>query len=330
MKYDVSILVPVYNVSKFIERCLHTLFGQTYSNIQYVFVDDCSPDDSVEIIQKVLLQYPLRRKDVKIVKHKNNRGLAAARNTGVENAEGEYILHMDSDDYAELNMVEEMFSEAKKQNADTVVSDFFLQWEKSTKYIHQVFSTDKDQYIEMLLNSSAMPAIWNKMFRRDIYLENRISAIEGINVGEDFSVTPKLIYHSENIVKVNKAFVHYVQYNEGSYTKKISETNIKDILVVINHLDKYFSKIPESKKMISALKTGKLKKKLEFIKNIDIDRLSIVLKMFPESIDEDIKNKLNFFDRLLVDLSSRNVSLLRVVIYIYKKIFSIAQFVKRR
>ena len=82
--------------------------------------------------------------------------------------------------------------------------------------------------------------------------------------------------------------------------------------------------------MICALKTGKLKKKLEFIKNIDIDRLSIVLKMFPESIDEDIKTELNFFDRLLVDLSSRNLSLLQVVIYIYKKIFSIAQFFKRR
>ena len=330
MKYDVSVLVPVYNVSKFIERCVHSLFSQTYDSIQFIFVDDCSPDNSFEILQRILLQYPLRRKDVKIVKHEKNRGLAAARNTGVENAEGEYILHMDSDDYAELDMVKEMFSEAKKQNADAVIADFFLQWERSTKYIDQVFSPDKDQYIEMLLNSSAMPAIWNKMFRREIYLKNRISAIEGVNVGEDFSVTPKLIYHSENIVKINKAFVHYVQYNEGSYTRKISEKNIQDVLVVINHLEKYFSVFPQSTKMICALKTGKLKKKLEFIKNIDIDRLSIVLKMFPESIDEDIKTELNFFDRLLVDLSSRNLSLLQVVIYIYKKIFSIAQFFKRR
>lgn len=330
MMYDVSVLVPVYNVSQFIERCLHSLFSQTHHSIQFVFVDDCTPDDSFEILKKILLQYPLRQNDVKILKHEINRGLAAARNTGVENADGEYVLHMDSDDYAELNMVEEMYLEARKNNADTVIADFYLQWKKSTKYIHQSFSSDREVYIEMLLNSSAMPAIWNKMFKRDIYLKNRISAIEGVNLGEDFSVTPKLIYHSKNIVKLNKAYVHYVQYNEESYTKKISEKNIQDILVVINHLNKYFSKIPESSKMLSALKTGKLKKKLEFIKNIDSNRLNIVFEYFPYSKDEGNSTKLNFFDKLLLDLSSKNVGLLKIVLFVYKKIFSITQFVKSR
>lgn len=330
MKYDVSVLVPVYNVSQFIERSLHSLFSQTHQSIQFVFVDDCSPDNSFEILQKVLLLYPLRKNDVKIVKHEINRGLAAARNTGVENADGEYILHMDSDDYAELNMVEEMFLEAKKKNADTVISDFFLQWKKSTKYVHQVFSSDKEEYMEMLLNGSAMPAIWNKMFKRDIYIKNKIAAIAGINVGEDFSVTPKLIYHSDIIVKVNKAFVHYVQYNEGSYTNKISEKNIQDILVVINHLNKYFSKTPESSKMLGALKTGKLKKKVEFIKNIHSNGLNIVCEYFPDINDEANSTKLNFFDKLLLDLSSKNVRLLKIVLYGYNKIFSVTQFFKSR
>ena len=124
MKYDVSILVPVYNVSDFIERCLHTLFRQTYPNIQYIFVDDCSPDRSVEIIQDVLKDYPQRKDDVKIIKHEKNRGLAAARNTGLENAEGDFILNIDSDDFIELDMVELMFGKTKEEEDNIVVCDF--------------------------------------------------------------------------------------------------------------------------------------------------------------------------------------------------------------
>ena len=87
--YDVSILVPIYNGEKHIERCLHSLFGQTYQNIQFVFVDDFSPDQSVELLYKVLEKYPHRKQSVSVIRHNKNKGLAGARNTGVENALGE-------------------------------------------------------------------------------------------------------------------------------------------------------------------------------------------------------------------------------------------------
>ncbi len=95
----ISILVPIYGVEKYIERCSRSLFGQTYFNIEYIFVDDCTKDNSIGILKKVLMDYPLRAKKVKIVSHSTNRGLSAARNTALTHAEGAYIMHVDSDDY---------------------------------------------------------------------------------------------------------------------------------------------------------------------------------------------------------------------------------------
>lgn len=330
MKYDVSILVPIYNVEQFIERCLHSLFGQTYHNIQFVFIDDCSPDNSLEIIYKVLHEYPERKSDVKIVKHEKNRGLAAARNTGIENAGGEYVLHIDSDDYAEIDMVQQMILKAKEEGADVVVADYFLQWEKTSKYIHQEVSSNKEEYLGKLLDCSATPSVWNKLFRKDIYISNNITTCEGVNFGEDMNVTPKLVYHSEKVVKLNKAFVHYVQYNNNSYSKKITDKNIEDILSTLNHLECYFSDLPNSDRFEKQLQIGKLQKKLEFIKNIDSKRLNKILDIFGETTKKVDDRRFGIFDRLVLNLSISNIQLLRIVIFGYKKLFATAQFLKGR
>ncbi|MDR0829587.1 MAG: glycosyltransferase, partial [Prevotellaceae bacterium] len=108
----VSILVPIYKVSAYIERCAHSLFQQTFENIEYIFVNDCTPDDSIEKLQKIIEQYPNRKPFVKIIHHKKNRGLAETRNTALYNSTGKYIQHIDSDDYIELNMIEEMYKKA--------------------------------------------------------------------------------------------------------------------------------------------------------------------------------------------------------------------------
>ena len=93
----VSILVPVYKVENFIDKCANSLFVQKYENIEYIFIDDCTPDDSIFRLQKVIEKYP--HCDVHVIKHKSNQGLSSARNTGVQHAKGEYIMHVDSDDY---------------------------------------------------------------------------------------------------------------------------------------------------------------------------------------------------------------------------------------
>ena len=102
----VSILVPIYGVEKYIARCVESLFGQTYDNIDYVFVDDCTPDNSITVLKNVLSNYPNRKDSVRIIRHKKNQGLAVTRNTAVAVAKGEFLMHVDSDDWIELNTVE--------------------------------------------------------------------------------------------------------------------------------------------------------------------------------------------------------------------------------
>lgn len=95
----VSILVPIYGVEQYIERCAKSLFEQTYSEIEYVFVNDCTKDDSIGVLNRVLEKFPQRKLQVRIINHEKNKGLGAARRTAILNANGDYILHVDSDDY---------------------------------------------------------------------------------------------------------------------------------------------------------------------------------------------------------------------------------------
>ena len=101
--YLVSILVPVYKVEDYIERCARSLFEQTYSNLEFIFVDDCSPDDSVEILGRIMDDYPARKEAVRIIRHNHNRGSAASRNTALDNGSGEFVFAVDSDDWLELD-----------------------------------------------------------------------------------------------------------------------------------------------------------------------------------------------------------------------------------
>ena len=330
MKYDVSVLVPVYNVSKFIERCVHTLFGQTYDNVQYIFVNDCTPDQSIEIIQKVLNEYPQRKEHVKIINHDKNRGLAAARNTGIENAGGEYVLHIDSDDYIELDMVELMFGKAKEEDADIVVCDFNIKWKKTQKIASQHF-TDKDQYLRDILNTKAMPGVVNKLIRRILYLENGIFPFEGINLGEDYVTTPKLISKARRISKVNKPLYHYIQYNEGSYTAIMNQKAIDDLWFVLNELYNYFKSTKEFSLLKNDLLKGQLIKKLDVVGRVNNEKRREIFETFTEANTVASEADLSFRQAITYKLCSSNrYELLNLFLFTFDKFFRLVQKSKGR
>ena len=199
MSPKVSILVPVYNVEAFIERCAVSLFEQTFDDIEYIFVNDCTPDNSIEVLKKVIEKYPNRNSHIKIIHHKTNRGLAGARNTGIQNATGDYILHIDSDDYIELDTVRLLYNSALNNDSDMVVCDYILEWKSQRKLILQNWDSSNKEFIKKVLTVEAMPCVWNKLIRRSIYIDNNVKAIEGVNFGEDLSVLPKLLYFAKKI-----------------------------------------------------------------------------------------------------------------------------------
>jgi glycosyltransferase involved in cell wall biosynthesis len=241
--YSVSVIIPIFNTSEYIERCARSIMEQTLANIEYIFVDDCTPDNSMDILDAVLSEYPDRRQNIKILHHPMNKGLSAARNTGLDNATGEYIGWVDSDDWVEKNMFEKMYAAATEQHADIVCCDIFrdsLGGQSTEKYPYNV---EKSDDVFSHIEGGIYSAVWNKIVRRTLYEENQIRALEGISMWEDLAVTLRLRYYSKLTLIVPDTLYHYnnavpssmsINYNnslKGKYQK----------LMCANFLYDYFS-----------------------------------------------------------------------------------------
>lgn len=242
----VSILVPIYNVAPFIERCSRSLFEQSYHDIEYIFVDDASPDNSVDILRDTLKDYPDRMNAVKIIKHSSNKGLAGARNTAVDNASGNYILHVDSDDWLETDAVELFMNTALRENADIVYSDFKEIRQDGTNILQNPDISDSRQYTKSLLCRKSLTHVIGKLIKRSIIVENDIRAIEGLNQGEDYLITPKLAYHSKKVAKSPNPIYNYNRLNISSYTANVNDKGIDMVIRVQQHLVDYFSDLPDA------------------------------------------------------------------------------------
>lgn len=121
----VSIAVPIYGVEKYIEQCAESLFGQTYENLEFIFINDHTQDLSMLILEDVIKKYPQRQKQIKIINHETNQGLAVARNTAIKHVTGQFVLWVDSDDFVDINLVTYLVEEQMKSDADIVLSDVY-------------------------------------------------------------------------------------------------------------------------------------------------------------------------------------------------------------
>ena len=230
----VSVVIPVFKVRNFIERCANSLFEQTLKDVEYIFVDDASPDDSIDIVKACIERYPERKEQVRILVHEQNQGLPAARNTGLAVATGEYVFHCDSDDFVEREMLEEMYNAAKTQDADVVYCDFYLSFEKNERYMsNPVYETAEDMFKKGLLGGAMKYNVWNKLVRRCLYTDNAITFPAGHGMGEDMTMI-RLAACAKSVAYVHKAFYHYVKLNTNAYSATMSERHKVDILFNVN------------------------------------------------------------------------------------------------
>lgn len=212
----VSVIIPVYGVEKYIERCARSLFEQTLDDIEYIFVDDCTPDNSISILRKVLSEYPNREKQVKILRHEKNKGLVQARQTGLKIASGEYIAHCDSDDWVDVHMYEEMYNKAIEEDADVVVCDYVVTNDTSIiKTINACHAKSAKQLIENCLFQRDPWSLCNKLFNRKVYYN--IEYPQGA-MGEDMATTIQLLWNCKTLSYINKPYYQYF-YNSESITK---------------------------------------------------------------------------------------------------------------
>jgi len=224
----VSIIVPVYNVEKYIEKCLTTLVNQTLQEIEIIVVNDGSTDNSKVIINEFINKFPNKIKYLE----KENGGLSDARNFGIPYATGEYIAFLDSDDYVELNMYEEMYNKAKEEKCDYVECDFI--WEYPNKIKNDIGIEYRGKN-EMILNARVVA--WNKLIKRSILEKNHFQFTKGVRY-EDVDFFYKLVPHLNKVSFVRKPFVHYIQRDTSIANTQNEKT--RDIFVVLENTIKYY------------------------------------------------------------------------------------------
>lgn len=221
----VSVIIPVYGVEKYIERCARSLFEQTLNDIEYIFVDDCTPDNSISILRKVLYEYPNREKQVKILHHEKNKGLAQARQTGLKIASGEYIAHCDSDDWVDVHMYEEMYNKAIEEDADVVVCDFCSTDCENEQYSKGLISKERENVIVDVLLWRIAGCLWNKLVRRKEYTDHDLN-YPTHNMGEDAALIVQILWNAKRISYLPKPLYYYYT-NPTSITKDVTDEKIR-------------------------------------------------------------------------------------------------------
>lgn len=234
----VSVIIPIYGVELFIEHCAESLLNQTLDNVEYIFVDDASRDNSIEILQSVLERYPDKKVFCRIISHEQNQGLPSARNTGLLNATGDYIFHCDSDDYVEPTMLEEMYNAAVNNAADIVWSDWLLTYAKAERYMRQPSYTEPLDAVRAMLRGEMKFNVWNKLVRRGLYADNNISFPAGNGMGEDMTMI-MLFVHAKKVLHLPKAYYHYVKLNSGAFSQTYSQKHLSELKFNVDRIEKY-------------------------------------------------------------------------------------------
>lgn len=231
----VSVIIPVYKAEPYIERCVRTLFGQTLDDLEFIFVDDCSPDRSIEVMERLLDEYPTRKSQVKVIHHEANQGVSAARQHGVDAATGEYIIHCDPDDWVELNMYELLYVEAKVKDADIVGCDFVE--EHSNKHIIKRQNLNQSRYtiVSEILRGNIHSSLWSRLISRKLIERINIKFMEGITVMEDMLYVIPLHLATNKVSYLSRPFYHYRMVYD-SITHTLSTTHINSSLTVMHKL----------------------------------------------------------------------------------------------
>lgn len=307
-----SILIPVYKVELFVEKCARSLFGQSYPHIEYIFVDDCSPDDSINIIKNVLKDYPERKNSVVFLKHKINKGLSSARNTALDIVSGKYIFFVDSDDYLEENTIERLYFQAIDSDSDIVLCDV-KQVYANKSIVKKICLPDTlNEYLCQVLMRQTYLCVWGKLYKKELF-EN-VRFIDGVTLGEDYATLPRVVYYARTISKVDYPLYNYVKYNETSCTARMKQKSIDDAYIVRTKLIEFFTQIPDANKYNVVLSKSMLYFKLHMVKAcaFSLNLIKQIAAKWGHANDEYI-HILPFRDRLIMRLLNAKMwSLLKI------------------
>lgn len=219
----ISVIIPVFGVEKFIERCARSLFEQTLDDIEYIFIDDCTPDKSIEILYNVIEKYPNRKSQVVIHKMPTNSGQAKVREWGITNATGDYVIHCDSDDWVDCTFYEKLLEKAIEENADIVYCDYYI----SDGY-NNIYTRDVQP---RLMHGP----LWNKLVKSSLY--SKLEEFPKDNKAEDGAIMVQLSFFAKRILHMDTALYYYYSNPDSICGDKSEQKCIAKLRQEINNTD---------------------------------------------------------------------------------------------
>lgn len=302
----ISIIVAVYNNEKYLEKCLESIINQTYQNIEILLINDGSTDTSGKICDQYI------EKDSRIrVYHQNNKGVSAVRQFGIEQAKGEYSIHVDSDDWIEKNMLEEMCAVVEKDNCDILITDFFYDnGEKFQLSIDKPTTLEPYSIINDICTGKVSSGVCNKLIRHNLYNKFLISFSKGIDYGEDQLVLIQLLMNVQKVSYLNKSYYYYY-CNWESITKKVDKDFFSSkISPFITELENILKD--------KSLKSNVLNNNKLLVKNYLIDSDFFTFKelkrIYPETNSHIFNSQLNLVTKTKLFLISSNLGFMLVVL----------------
>ena len=303
----ISIIIPVYNASSVIHRCLESISRQTYRKLEILFVDDCCTDGSMDKLHDFLQKNKTDLK-IKCIHHNKNRGVAAARNTGLDNATGEYVYYLDADDYMEDKTIEIMYKEAEKCQADIIGCEWYLSFQKNERHMIQAEADTGDKLFMKMARGVIRWNLWLFLVRRDIYEQNFIRFVEGMNMGEDMMVMMKLALCSGKVIIMHIPLYHYVQTKSDSLTKNWSKGYQLQINANVKEVEKYVKINWNNTPLLKELDYLKLNIKLPFLISLSSNDYEKWQQWFPEANVNIMGNKdISLRTRLLQLAASKHL-----------------------
>ncbi len=294
----ISVIIPVYNVEKYLRQCLDSVINQTFKDIEIIVINDCSTDNSLQIIEDFADKY----NNIKVINNKKNEGLYKTRNIGLEIAAGQYIGFVDSDDYIEKNMYEIMYLKAKDTNADIISCNYFIIFcnTKGKETLKKIDFSHSIQLLEISKNKLVgaedilfdTPVSWNKIFRKDFLTKNRIKFDSEIKTTYDAYFNRICFFKADKIVYIPDFLYFYRKFRKESIRNKKDIKNIHDFFTV-------------SQSLINYVKENNLKNVLPYCNYIAIKTLYLVYTQ----IQNDYKNE--FFNKMHDFLKNNSINSMR-------------------
>lgn len=206
----VSIIIPLYNVERYVEECCRAVFEQTYDNCEFVFVDDCGTDNSLKLVCSLIEEYSHLKDRVKILHHECNKGIAVARRTGMENASGTYALYVDSDDVPRRDMVERLMLIAEANDADVVMCGYSKDPNMCNVDRPHVWEEDHVQCMMHDVGGN-LPYVylWNKLIKRDLFVQYPLYPSPKLRRSEDHYILSRLFFYAKKVMRTNEVLYFY-------------------------------------------------------------------------------------------------------------------------